>query len=110
MYSPFGSGAPPLPTGETTSRSVILGVLEMGLPVSVTLPLGAGGGTLEPCGDRLPPGDRRTWLLTMSMGMSRMLDSLPRRQEGQRTAMSKIFSPSIMEDRPLPPRAVCTTL
>ena len=45
-----------------------------------------------------------------STGMSRMSDSLLRSFLGQRTEMSKSFSPSIMLDWARAPRALLTTL
>src|SRR5262245_61906365 len=93
---PLGSGAPSGPTGETRSRSLSLGVLVMGLVVSVWLPFSAGGGVLLPVGDGPEPVLSTTWLLMTSIGRSRIDVSLPRRSFGQRTETSKIFSPSIM--------------
>ncbi len=51
-----------------------------------------------------------TWLLVTSTGMSRIDVSLPRRSSGQRTVMSKDFSPSVIVERALPPSAVWMTL
>ena len=46
----------------------------------------------------------------MSTGISRMSVSLLRSRLGQRTEMSKSFSPSTMLESALPPRALVTTL
>ena len=75
-------------------------MLLIGLDVSARLPATAGGGKACPValGVKPEPCARTTWLLMMSTGMSRIDVSSFRRHLGQRTEMSKSFSPSTMVD------------
>src|SRR6266851_6797769 len=110
---PLGSGEPSSPTGLTSSRSGIHGACcDMGLEVSANDPTFEGSATAEPLDVGTTPGPwgSTTVLLLMLTGMSKIDFSLLRRRLGQRMEISKNFSPSIMLDCCLAPKALLTTL
>src|SRR5262249_16408043 len=99
-------------TGETRSRRRSRGELLNGLEVSAFDPVKAGEGNECPCAFGTKPGPwaSTTWLLTMSIGMSRMAVSLSRSLLGQGMASGNTFSRSTMLDCGAAPNALAITL
>src|SRR5580658_5196513 len=106
-HDPLGSGSPFGPTGETTSRKRIRGVLVIGFAVETRDPVLEGSAWPLPVGDGFNAGPvgATTWLLITSMGISRIDVSLARRKAGSRVEISNFRSPSIIEENGAPPSA-----